>query len=298
MQFAKGMKEAMSVSQDFADDAEAAAFWKVGAADVPCRDLEYPGAVGQPQAARLYQGAEQGAAPVLLYIHGGGWAGGSIDLNERAARNIASESGWNVFSISYRLAPEHPYPAGLNDCRAALQWLGQNFAQLGVDPTRIVIGGASAGANLAITTALSEPTPNLLGLLLFYGVFGCNFGTESYQTFADGPGLTRARMQDLFDMYDGDAKRMVDPFISPILSDELASLPPSFVMAAEHDVLLDDSRAMAGALEAAEVPVKFHIEPGVTHGFINRGRLVPAGDAALKRAALYLKDLEDQKVTL
>lgn len=298
MKFAKGMKEAMSVSQDFADDAEAAEFWKVGAADVPSRDLHYPGAGGQSQAARLYIGKEQGIAPVLLYIHGGGWTGGSIDLNDRAARNIAKDSGWNVLSISYRLAPEHPYPAGLNDCRAALQWLSQNYGDLDVDPSKIVIGGTSAGANLAITTALSEEASNLFGLLLFYGVFGCNFGTESYRAFADGPGLTRARMQDLFDMYDGDAQRTVDPFISPILSDDLAGLPPTYVMAAEHDVLLDDSRAMAGALEAAEVPVQFHIELGVTHGFVNRGRLVPAGDAALRRAAAFLKDLEDQKVTL
>lgn len=298
MKFAKGMKEAMAVSQSFENDAEAAEFWKEGAAGVPCRDLQYPGAEGQSQAVRLYQGKETGQAPVLLYIHGGGWAGGSIDLNERAARNIAKESGWTVVSVSYRLAPEHPYPAGLNDCRAALQWVERNHGDLDIDPTKIVLGGTSAGANLAITAALAEQSPHLLGLLLFYGVFGCNFGTESYQTFADGPGLTRARMQDLFDMYDGASQRAVDPFISPILSDDLSVLPETYVLAAEHDVLLDDSRAMAGALETAEVPVHFHIEPGVTHGFINRGRLVPAGDAALSRAAQFLKDLEDQKATL
>lgn len=278
----------MAVQDEFADDAAAVAYWRVGAPDVATTDLTYPGGAGQAQAARIYRANADGPMPALLYIHGGGWTGGSIDINDRAARMLAHHSGCHVFSVSYRLTPEHPFPAGLDDCAAALTWLRENGADHGIDVSRIAAGGASAGANLAMALALAK-TGELGALLLFYGVFGCDFETDSYQTYADGFGLTRARMVDLFAMYDPGGQRENNALITPLKATELAGLPPSWMVAAEHDVLRDDTVAMANAMTAAGVVVESHTEPGVTHGFINRGRLVPAADAALVRSAAFLK---------
>ncbi|MGR6430284.1 alpha/beta hydrolase [Rhizobium sp. PAMB 3174] len=289
MDFAPGMAEVLAEDARLSPlgDAATAAFWAEGARDVAdIRDLTFEGAAGQLQSARLYR-SRTGRTPVLLYIHGGGWSGGSIALNERAARELSAESGWSVLSVSYRLAPAHPYPAGLDDCRAALAWLRSEGPALDLDTNRIAIGGASAGANLAMAAALAEKGQGLSALLLFYGVFGADFSTPSYTHFANGPGLTRERMQHLYSLYDPQGQRDREPLITPLLAD-LAGLPPTMLIAAECDVLRSDSERMADALLRAGVETSLHIEPGVTHGFINRGRLLPAATAALHRAAGFL----------
>lgn len=292
LMFADGMKAAMQVHDGFASEAEAAAFWAKGAPDVPVTDHVYPGGAGQEQRVRLYRGGAASPAPVLLYVHGGGWQGGSIALNEPACRALAAGSGWTVASISYRFAPTHPYPAALQDCAAALRWLREQAAGLGIDTDRLALGGTSAGANLAMALALTRPAPSPLGLVLFYGVFGADFETESYRTYAEGFGLTRARMRAIFDLYDPAGRRDRDPLVAPLRGD-LAGLPPAAIIAADLDVLRDDSLAMADALRAADVPVMLHVEPGVTHGFINRARMVPAAAACLARAAGFLNDRLD-----
>ena len=291
MRFAPGMKEALEQGDLFASDDEAARFWSEGAPDVPTEETTYPGAQGQPQRARLYRGDPD--APTLLYIHGGGWCSGSIDLNEPATRGLCLESGWNIVSISYRLAPGHPYPAGLEDCLAAFGWLQTESPTLGLRPGAIALGGASAGANLAMATNLALGARDVAALVLFYGVFGHDMNTDSYRAYRNGPGLTRARMVEIFGMYDPDRRRERDPLIAPLNAADLSGTPPACLIAAEHDVLLDDSRSMATALAQAGAPHTFHIEPGVTHGFINRGRLVPAARASVSRAASFLKDLKD-----
>ncbi len=133
--------------------------------------------------------------------------------------------------------------------------------------------------------------------MLFYGVFGADLDTESYRHYAEGPGLTRTRMAELFDMYDPGGRRHADPLIAPLAADPPAGLPPCCLIAAEHDVLLDDSRAMHRALVAAGPAATLHVEPGVTHGFINRGRLVPAANAALARAAGFVRTLHSSETT-
>ncbi len=271
------------------DPDATAAYWAEGAPGVAAvEDLTYPGAAGQTQAARLYRGSDVATAPVLLYLHGGGWTGGSIALNEAACRALAAESGWAVMSVSYRLAPADPYPAGLNDAQAALAWLADNAASLGLDPARIAIGGASAGANLALACALSRPGATV-GLLLIYGVYDRDFGRDSYRRFGEGPGLSAARMQELFSMYAPDAGN--EPLVVPLHSTDLSTLPPACLIAAELDVLADESADMAEALRKAGVDTDYHQEPGVTHGFINRGRHLPAARACLSRGADFLQRL-------
>ncbi|MXU64883.1 alpha/beta hydrolase fold domain-containing protein [Oceanomicrobium pacificus] len=285
--FAPGMAAAIARAEQFQSPEEAAAFWSEGGPAVETVDLTYTGGAGQSQRLRLYRGGGADAL-TLLYIHGGGWTGGSIELQDRSARGLAVLGGINVVSISYRLAPARPYPAGLEDCLAALDWITSAGKVQGLNGARVAAGGASAGANLAAAVALARPG-RLSGLLLFYGVLGADFDTDSYRRYADGYGLTRARMIELFDMYDPAAAHRADPLMVPLASDALDGLPPTVVIAAELDVLLDDSRAFAAALAQAGTAHEFHIEPGVTHGFINRGRLVPSADRAVARAAGFLK---------
>lgn len=272
---AHGVAEAQRINETFATPEDAADFWAEGTTDQGETVLSYPGGDGAARAARLYPG---GGAGTLLFIHGGGWAGGSIALNHRACRHVAAQSGWDVLSISYRLAPGHPFPAGLEDCRSALRQLRARTDR------PIALGGASAGGNLALATALAEDTP-LACLVLFYPVCGSDFATDSYRRYGDGFGLTRARMQQLFDMYDPDARHRDNPLCVPLAAD-LGTLPRAMIISAECDVLADDSRALAARLPDAIM----HIEPGVTHGFINRGRLIQAADTCLVRAATFLRE--------
>lgn len=301
---APGDAEARQMMDSFRSEAEAVAFWAGGTQDAGERALVYPGADADLRAARHYPGAGPADGPgsgsarskgTLLYIHGGGWTGGSIALNHRACRRLAAQSGWDVVSVSYRLAPDHPFPAGLSDCRAALDWLGREGAALGLNTRRIACGGASAGGNLALALALGPRPVPLAALVLFYPVTGADFDSASYRRHADGFGLTRARMQAHFAHYDPEGRRGSDPEVTPLCASvaqlRAAELPPTLMIAAECDVLADDSRRMAARLQEAGIDTTLHTEPGVTHGFINRGRLIPAADACLQRAAHFLKDL-------
>jgi len=298
MMLAEGVAEAQQTNAGFASPDAAAEYWAHGTQDTDERTLSFAGADGNMREARLYPtAARRGKATsdgTLLFIHGGGWAGGSIPLNHRACRLISAQSGWDVLSISYRLAPDHPYPAGLEDCRAAYRWLRASGRANGWNIDRIALGGASAGGNLALSLALSLDYA-ISGLLLFYPVTSDDFGTDSYTRYAEGFGLGRARMQELFDLYDPGKRRATDAAITPLSTPveviRAAALPLTSIIAAECDVLADDSRKMALRLQDAGVPVDLHIEPGVTHGFINRGRLIPAADACLSRAATYLESL-------
>lgn len=289
---ATGVEEASRVGDGFASDAEAEAFWAEGSIDAGERELSYPAADGMPRVARHYPGQGRGT---LLYMHGGGWAGGSIALNHRACRALSAQSGWDVVSVSYRLAPEHPFPAGLDDCRAALRWLAEAGPGLGLNTARIACGGASAGGNLALSLALGPREVPLAAAVLFYPVTGADFDTPSYRTYAEGFGLSRERMQHYFDLYDPGGRRGRDPDLTPLSAtvDQIrsAGMPPCAIISAEYDVLADDSRQMAAHLQAASDDTTLHIEPGVTHGFINRGRLIPAAEACLTRAAQFLKAL-------
>lgn len=287
MEFATGQAEAQRRSESFVNDAEAAAFWSEGAPDVGVEDHNYPGGAGQPQRVRIYRGGD-GSAPTLLYVHGGGWVGGSIDLNERCARGLAHIAGCNVASISYRLAPAHPYPAALKDCLAAAGWLRTAGRELGLNPDTIWIGGASAGGNLALAASLASERGTFAGQVLFYPVAGADFETASYGRYADGPGLTRTRMRDMFDLYDPEGRRSHDPLVTPLVAGDFGRFPQTCLIAAEHDVLREDSVRLAERLREAGVTLDFHIERGVTHGFINRGRLVPSADAAIARAAGFV----------
>jgi len=268
--------------------AKICSYWLDGAPE-PYRthELTAQGEAG-PVRMRAYRATPNDNAPVILQIHGGGWAFGSIEETEPLSRHLAAMTGAVVVSTSYRLAPEQKFPAGLNDCEAALQWIIAKVADIGGDPKRIAVSGGSAGANLAAALALRHPD-KIRAALLFYGVLGNDFDTPSYLHFGDGSyGLSRERMQVFFRHYARDAKDYNDPFLTPMLGN-LATLPPAWVCAAECDVLHDDSARFYEKLKALRGGDQFILAEGCTHGFINRFRHLPAAKEIAQSAAAFFK---------
>lgn len=250
-------------------------------------DVSVPGEAG-PVRARVYRPTANEAAPMVLLIHGGGWAFGSIEETEPLARHLAAESGAVVVSTSYRLAPEQPFPAGLNDCEATLRWILAEGKRYGGDPTRLAVGGGSAGGNLAAAVALRAPAGTFKAQLLFYGVLGNSFETTSYREFGDGRfGLSRDRMKMFFDIYVGKGNAN-DPAITPMNAD-LKSMPPAWICAAECDVLHDDSVQFYDKLRGLRGGDQFILAEGLNHGFINRVRHLPLAKTMIDSAAAFVK---------
>lgn len=253
------------------------------------RDLTIP-APGGDLPARLYDPTDgQNPAPLLLYMHGGGWVIGDLELEDRAIRLLALASGARIVSLDYRLAPEHPFPEPVDDVVAAFRWLAANAETFGGTADRIAVGGASAGANLAMAATLrlrdeGGPAPCLMVLL--YGVFGVDQTTASYRKFAR-PDLFAPAMENFFQIYAGDEEKRRHPLVAPLLAD-LSGLPPAFVMAAGVDTLRDDSRALAARLVEVGVPVEFKEYPGVLHGFTQYSRVSQVARDAIDAAGWAL----------
>lgn len=278
-----------TIPQERALRASICGYWSEGA-PVPFQttDVDVPGEAG-PVRVRIYRPTSDEAAPMLLLIHGGGWAFGSIEETEPLARHLAAESGAVVVSTSYRLAPEHPFPAGLNDCEATLRWILAEGKAYGGDPSRLAVGGGSAGGNLAAAVALRAPPGTFKAQLLFYGVLGNSFDTASYRRFGDGRfGLSNDRMKLFFDIYVGKTGNADDPAITPMNGD-LTSMPPAWICAAECDVLHDDSVQFYQKLRGLRGGDQFILAEGLTHGFINRVRHLPPAKTIIDNAAAFLK---------
>jgi acetyl esterase len=276
-----------TIPEERALRASIGGYWCEGA-PVPYQttDVSVPGEAGSVRA-RVYRPTAAEAAPMVLLIHGGGWAFGSIEETEPLARYLAAESGAVVVSTSYRLAPEHPFPAGLHDCEATLRWIQTEGRKHGGDPSRLAIGGGSAGGNLAAVVAQRQPAA-FKAQLLFYGVLGNSFDTASYLQFGDGRvGLSRDRMKMFFDIYLGKANAD-DPAITPMNGD-LKSTPPAWICAAECDVLHDDSVQFYEKLRALRGGDQFILAEGLNHGFINRVRHLPLAKTMIDSAAAFLK---------
>jgi acetyl esterase len=193
----------------------------------------------------------------IFWLHGGGWCVGSANNLDAVLRRIATLSDTTVYAMEYRLAPEHPFPAALDDVAALF---GQPIA------SRVVLGGDSAGANLALAFALTH-RPKLIGLALAYPVTDCDLETDSYREFAEGYGLLRAGMDLYFRCYAAATPR-TDPRISPLRAASLKGLPPVHLQLAELDVLRDDGVRLAARLQAEGVPVVTHVASGLLHGYL------------------------------
>jgi len=249
-------------------------------------DFQVPAGDGTPLAARLYADSHA-PLPVLLYLHGGGFVIGSLETHDSLCRQLALRSGAAVVALDYRLAPEHRFPTAVDDTWAALQWLHDNAASLGLDGTRLAVGGDSAGGTLAAVCALRARDQGLhlaLQLLITPGT-SAHGDTASRRLFANGFLLDAATIDWFFDHAIEHAHRP-DWRFAPLNHDAPEGVAPACVILAECDPLVDEGLAYADKLRRAGVPVSLELYRGLTHDFIKMGRVLgEAGDAQQAAAA-------------
>jgi len=219
---------------------------------------------------RIYTPKGPGPFPLIVFFHGSGFVICSLETHDTMCRHLCVGSSAVVVSVDYRLAPEHKFPAGPDDCLAATRWAGAHAMELNADPARIALAGDSAGGNLAAVTALrvrDEGGPALCGQLLIYPVTDAATNTPSYQQNAEGYGLTRDGMIWFWDHYLGNQADAENPYVSPLRATDLSGLAPALVQTAEYDPLRDEGEMYASRLIAAGVPTKLTRYDGMNHGF-------------------------------
>ena len=232
-------------------------------------DRTIPGDEG-PVTVRIYRPAASQPLPILVYAHGGGFVFCDLDSHDGLCRSLANLTPAVVVSVAYRLAPENRWPAAARDMYAAVRWVADHAAELGADPSRIAVGGDSAGGNLAAVTALmarDHAGPVLAAQLLLYPMITPDFDTESHQLFGSGFYNPRPALQWYWDQYVPAHADRTHPYASPAHA-RLDGLPPAFVVVAGHDPLRDEGIAYADALESAGVPTKRYVFDGGIHGFM------------------------------
>ncbi len=246
---------------------------------------------GRRILCRLHRPSRDPSLPVLVYFHGGGWVWSSVDTHDRLTREYAVASGCAVVSVDYALSPEAVFPQAIEECAAVVRWIGAHGADWGLDPTRIAVGGDSAGGNLALGAALllrDQGGPALRGILALYPVCDADFSTGSYRRFgAGGYFLTEEKMRFYWNAYAPEAATRLNPLACPLRAD-LRGLPPTLVQVAELDVLRDEGAALATKLKDAEVPTWFEEVPGVIHGFLRASAQVTKARQAIGAAGAWL----------
>ena len=271
------------------------AFWN---ADRPTLwavyNFQVPGEHG-PIRIRLYDPGIPRPAPCLIFIHGGGWVIGSLDSHDGVCRRLAQAGRFMVASVDYRLAPEHKFPAGLDDCIAAVRWLADNGAGWGIDTARLALGGDSAGANLSLATLLSLRDANERALkagLLIYGAYlpyTADIETESQAAYGDGSYvLSQADMRWFWNHYISGPTDNENPLAVPLLA-ELKGLPPLMLTAAEFDPLLDDTTRLVARLEQANAAHRYVFWPGVTHACIHMTRMLDVAQDHIEDMAEWVR---------
>jgi acetyl esterase len=244
---------------------------------------------GGALTVRIYcgQGAPETDAPALLYLHGGGWVIGNLDSHDEVCRWFANMAGCVVVCPDYRLAPEHKFPAAVEDGLAALSFMRDSADALGIDRRRIAVAGDSAGGNLAAIVALTARDTRdapLTAQLLLYPNTDASQTADSYRRFAEGFGLTAATMAWFRDHYVRDEMDIDDWRVSPLKAKSLAGAAPAFVAIAGRDILADEGEAYARRLAEDGVETVLRRSPDQIHGFISMGRHIPAAREAVEAA--------------
>ncbi|MBB3391041.1 acetyl esterase [Rhizobium sp. BK275] len=253
---------------------------------------------GGPISVRIYRGvgASDADAPALLYLHGGGWVVGTLESHDEICRWFANIGACIVFCPDYRLAPEHKFPAGLEDCVSALAYVVEQASAFGIDPDRIAVAGDSAGGNLAAVLSLlarDGVARKISAQLLLYPNTDARQTADSYARFSEGYGLTASTMRWFRNHYVRDAADIGDWRVSPLRVGNVAGVPPAFVAIAGQDILADEGEAYARRLAEAGVPVILRRWPDQIHGFVSMGRHIAAARRAVEEAVAGWRSLVD-----
>jgi acetyl esterase len=253
------------------------------------RDIAVPGPRG-PVRCRFYPAAP--GAALLVYAHGGSFAVGGLDAWDHVLRDLVRRSGVAALHVDYRMIPEHRFPAAPDDMLAVARWAATEGGSLGIDPSRIALGGDSAGANLALGAAMAlrdsgGPQPRFL--LLHYGAYSTDYDSPSWHRFGGGEyGLSRAAAAWLWESYLEHPGQRQDWRAAPLLA-EMRGLPPALLTIGSHDPLWDEQQLLAARLAEAGVPCRLLAYPGLTHGFIRHARLVGQVRQAIAASAAALR---------
>ena len=272
------------------NDAIAMPLAKGGPAMAETRD-RWVSARGRRIFCRLYRPHTDRELPALVYFHGGGWVWASVDTHDRLVREYAAGAEVAVVSVDYALSPEAKFPQAVEECAAVVRHLATHGNEWGLDPSRILLGGDSAGGNLSLATALllrDDHGPALRGVLASYPVCDANQDTPSYRDFASGYGLTREKMAFYWSVYVPHAADRLHPLAAPLRAD-LKGLPPVLVHLAELDVLRSEGEALVARLRAAGVDVESETFPGVVHGFVRATAQVAKARDAMAKATGWMR---------
>ncbi|WP_210259920.1 alpha/beta hydrolase [Martelella sp. HB161492] len=255
----------------------------------------------RPLNCRLITPSET-ASGLIVFIHGGGWAFCSMETHEYAARLLALSADAHVLTFDYRLAPEFPFPTGLDDCVAVFQAVLSGKGRFARINRPLALAGDSAGANLALATMLTQIEHG--GVLpdcglLFYGVYDDDFRSQSYIDCENGPGLTRAKMMRYWDFYTPDRTQRENPLVAPLRADDraLAALPPLYINAAAIDPLRSDSEKLAERLAALGRQDFYRLHGGVVHGFMQMGSVLAEARSAAEEAAKAFREFTGTEET-
>jgi len=256
------------------------------------RDIDVPGPIG-PVRTRVYTPASPAPLPILVFFHGGGWVTGSLDTHDGVCRSLAKRTLCVVASADYRMAPEHRFPAAVEDAWAVTQWVSAHAREIGGDAGRLAVGGDSAGGNLAAVVALRARRPAGPALrlqLLIYPVADHDFDRPSYVRNATGYSLTREAMRWYWDQYVPDLTQRNNPEASPLRAADLSGVAPAAVLTCEYDPLSDEGAAYAERLAEAGVPTVHHRYDGLIHGVARMPDITPRAWELLEDSVRALRD--------
>jgi acetyl esterase len=273
----------------FVSNPEPPALEKAENISIPAPHGAIPARLYTPKTLRK----KDGLAPCLVFFHGGGWVIGNIETHDVVCRKLAHEGELLVLSVDYRLAPEHRFPAAVEDSITATKWAADNAKQLGIDASRLMVGGDSAGGNMAAVMAIAARdglVPKLAGQVLVYPGTDFAMKTASHSDPATSILLTHSVIRWFKDHYLGNAD-INDWRASPARAKSLAGLPPAYVLTAGGDPLCDEGDEYAARLKQAGVPVAYRHFPGQFHGFFTMGKLLNQANVAVTEIATWLKAL-------
>lgn len=272
------------------NDAASAA-WSADAPQIPARTFDIPRADGGVMRARLYTPVAGQVLPLIVFVHGGGWTFGSVDTHDGTMRTLAIEAKAAVLGFDYRLAPEHPFPAPLDDTLAAIDYALSGALGSDVSVEKWAIGGDSAGAQIALSAMIARRDAGKslpATAALFYGCYAPIFDTASHKAFGEGYLLTSVNMRWYWGNYIGDTFGNPHPLAAPLNAD-VSGLPPLYLATAGLDPLSDDTQLLAQKLAAASVAYRHDHVPGVVHGCLRMSRKLDAAHGMLANAGAFVR---------